>query len=153
MAKVKKAAKHESKGDALFSKGKFEKALKEYRKALETEPESAEILDKLISAHEKIPGEWRMEDFAESLSWEMKRQEKERPSMRQVHARLSPEWKEATKLAVDILSEGDEEKRGEKIEKLAAMGEIAARAMIGLLLDIKNPPAEGGEHEEENLKP
>ena len=153
MAKGKKAAKHEIKGDSLFSKGKFEKALKEYRKALESEPESAEILDKLISTHEKIPGEWGMEDFAESLGWEMKRQENEHPAMRQVHAKLTPEWKEATKLAVDILGEEDEEKRGEKIERLAAMGEIAARAMIGLLLDIKNPPAEDGKHEEENPKP
>lgn len=155
MAKTKetKAEKHETKGDAHALKGKHDKAVKEYKKALDLDPENAELLEKLISARDMAPGEWGMQDFADSVGWAMKKQEKEHPSIRQVHARLTPEWKAATGLAVEILSDSNEATRGEKIEKLVSMGEIAARAMIGLLLDIKNPPTEEEREEEENPEP
>ncbi|MFA4875092.1 MAG: hypothetical protein WC690_07090, partial [bacterium] len=70
-----KAAKHESMGDELMGKGKPKKALAQYRKALECHPDRAGIFDKLIKAKDEIGGDWKMDDFAESVSWTMGKQE------------------------------------------------------------------------------
>ena len=149
-----KSAKHEAKGDSLAEKGKHAKAVKEYRKALDIDPENERILEKLIRARDMDPGEWGVEDFADSVGWTMKKQEKENPSIRQVHPKLAPEWMKAYSMAVEILSEEDEGRLGERIEKLAAMGEIATRATIGLLLDIRNsPPADDESQEQPDVEP
>ena len=140
-----KAGKHEAKGDAHAAKGKHDKALKEYRKALDDDPDNTALYDKLIRAQDAAPGEWGAEEFAESVGWAMAKQEKEHPTIKQTHAKLSPEWAAAVALAVDILHEEDEAKQREKIEQLVGMGEIAARAMIGLLLDLKNAPQQDKE--------
>ena len=137
-----KAEKHEAKGDAHAAKGKHDKALKEYLKALDLNPDNAALYDKLIAARDAAPGEWGAEEFADSVGWAMAKQEHEHPTIKQVHARLSPEWASAVALAIDILHDPDEPRQRAKIEQLAAMGEIATRAMIGLLLDLKNAPAQ-----------
>ena len=132
-----KAKKHTEKGDRHFAKGKIDKALKEYRKALELDPENAEIYDKLTNAHNETKHEWDMKDFADSVSWIMKKQELNEPQIRQVHAALSPEWKKAQTLAFEILNLDDEKIIHSKIEELISMGEVATRAIIGMLLEIK----------------
>ena len=137
-----KAARHEAKGDALMAKGKLAKALKQYRKALEHDPNRTSIYDKLIQTRDQIPGEWEVEDFAESVSWAMQKQEQQHPPIRQVHARFTPEWEAATDLTMKILAEPDKETKDGLIEKLVAMGEIATRATIGLLLDFKEAAQE-----------
>lgn len=139
------ATKHEAKGDEYAAKGKHEKALKEYRKALDLNPESAEIFDKLIKTRDQMPGEWDLNDFAESMDWTMKQQERDHPTIRQVHAKLSPGWSKAVTLAINILHELDEKKRDAMIEELVSQGEVATRAMIGLLLDLKNAPQQESE--------
>jgi hypothetical protein len=132
-----KAAKHESKGDAHLQKGKAAKALAEYRKVLEHEPHRPGIYDKLIAARERAGGEWTRADFAESVTWAMEKQAQEHPEIRQTHARLSPEWQKATELALRVLMHEAPEAAGREVEELVAMGEIATRALIGMLIELK----------------
>lgn len=132
-----RALRHESKGDELAASGRHEKALQEYRKALECDPGNSALYDKLISTRDALPGEWDDADFAESVSWAMKKQEQEHPAIRQVHARLSPEWEKATTLALTILNEPDDQRCAELTETLVGMGEIATRAIVGLLADLR----------------
>lgn len=82
--------------------------------------------------------EWNENDFVKSVSQIMKRQENEYPPIKQIHARLSPEWKEATKLVNEIMFGTNKTKVDELVEKLVNMGEIATRALIGFLLDLKS---------------
>lgn len=71
------------------------------------------------------------------MSWVMQKQELESPAIKQVHAKLTPEWEMATKLAMEILHAPDEAMAGMLIERLVAMGEVATRATIGILVDLK----------------
>lgn len=127
----------EAKGDRLLKASKAAKATVEYRKALAADPSRPGTYDKLIKAMDSKPGDWGEEEFAESVSLAMRKQEIEHPPIKQVHARLSPEWQEATKLALEILHAADERRAGELVEELVAMGEIASRALIGMLLVLK----------------
>ena len=132
----KKAAKHEAKGDRLLAKGKLTKALKHYRRALEFDPERTAIYDKLIQTRDGIDGDWNVDDFAESMSWVMDKQEIDNPSIRQVHARLTPEWEKASGLAMAAIIEEDEVARGKKVEELVGMGNIATRVLIDILMEM-----------------
>lgn len=145
--KIGKAKKHEEKGDKLIAKKKAALALKEYRKAHELDPNLEGIYDKLVAAKDMLGHEWNMEDFAESVSWVMKKQEKDNPLIKQVHAQLAPEWKKAIQLAMNILAAEDENKTGKLIEELVLMGDIATRALLGMLLDFKKAAikSKGGE--------
>lgn len=129
--------KHIAKGDELLAAKKPKKALKEYRKAEALDPNANGLYDKLIQAHDEATIDWEPEDFAESVTWTMKKQEKENPYLKQVHARLSPEWKKAGELAIRIMMTEDAENAKKLTEELVAMGEIATRALIGLLSDFK----------------
>jgi len=125
------------KGDALMAAGQPKKAVVSYRKALDTDPSNKALYDKLLMAIDKLPGEWGLEEFAESLSLEMQKQEIDHPPMKQVHAKLSPEWKKATGLALEIMNLSEHAVVEKKIEELVEMGEIATRALVGLLLSMK----------------
>ncbi len=137
-----KAAKCAAKGDKHMAAGRPKKAAAEYRKALAADPSDKELHDKLMKALEGVPGEWGMEEFVESLTLEMKKQELGHPPIRQVHAQLSPEWKQATGLALEIMNLEEAPLVEKKIEELVEMGEIATRALIGLLLRMKMNAAE-----------
>ena len=143
-----KARKHESKGDAHFEKGKFLKALKEYRKAQELDPELPGIYENLTDSHDKSGADWEMGDFAESVSWTMARQAQENPPIKQVHAKLSPEWKGASELVFKILAAPDEVDTGPDVERLVGMGEIASRALIEILLGLKRSAQEASSETE-----
>ena len=133
-----KAAEHVSKGDKHLDGKKYKKALSEYRKALEIDPGWPGIFDKLIEVRDKMGGDWDLEDFADTVSWTMEKQAQENPAIRQVHAKLSPEWKKAYELALRILSDPAETIKSEDVEELVDMGEVATRALVGILLDIKH---------------
>ncbi len=155
-----KAAKHVSKGDKHLKKGKHEKALSEYRKALEMDPCFPGIFDKLLEVRESIGGEFDLEDFADTVSWTMEKQAQEHPAMRQVHAQLSPEWKKAYELALRILSDPADGLKSEDVEELVGMGEVATRALIGILLELKQAtcpeneePGAASEEEESTESP
>lgn len=132
-----KAVKHETKGDELAKNAKYKKALREYRKALDLDPESIRLYDKLVKTRDQLPGDWDMADFAESVGWTMEKQAKENPPIKQTHARLSPEWKKAMELALGIINETDDAQCEKLIEELVGMGEVATRAMVGLILEFK----------------
>ena len=134
----KKAAKHEAKGDRLLAKGKLQRALKHYRKALSFDPERTSIYDKLIQTRDGMDGEWNVDDFAESMSWVMEKQEIDNPSIRQVHAKLTPEWEKTSNLAMAAIIEEDEVARGKKVEELVEMGSIATRVLIDMMIEMKN---------------
>lgn len=134
---VSKLQKHIVKGDELMASKKAKKALKEYRRAMEIDPDTDGLYDKLIHAHDEATCDWDVEDLAESVSWTMKKQEKENPYLKQVHAKLSPEWKKASELAIRIMMTEDGENAKKLTEELVAMGEIATRALVGLLSDFK----------------
>ncbi len=131
-SKTTKVQKLEAAGDALAAKGDYKKALKKYRQAVKDEPDRPGLYDKLIEAHEKAKPSWEKKDFVESLSWTMKKQEIEEPAIKQVHAKLTPEWKKAVDVAVKLMNapEGDEAKL---TEELVSMGEIGTRVLIELL--------------------
>jgi hypothetical protein len=132
-----KATKHVSKGDKLFETGKPGKALAEYRKALAVDPLFPGIFDKLIKVRDELGDEWKLEDFVESVSWTMEKQAQEYPPIRQVHAMLSPEWKTAMEIALRVLASPSDEPKGDDVEKLVGMGEIAARVLLEILFDLK----------------
>jgi len=155
-----KATEHVAKGDRELERGKHEKALAEYRKALELDPELPGIYDKLVSVRDRIGGDWDIEDFAESVHWTMEKQAQENPAIKQVHAKLSPEWKKAYELALRILTDPADKLNGDDVEELVGMGEVATRALIGILLDLKKAttpeseePAEDRDEEESTESP
>ena len=136
MKKQSKAEKHEAKGDKHFENGKPKKALNEYKKALELNPDAECLYEKLIKTIDQKDGEWELDDFADSVTWAMKKQEQDNPSIRQVHAKLTPEWEKAMELTLNIL-QADEDVAKNKIEELVQMGDIATRVLIEMMLDFK----------------
>ena len=134
-------------GDQLAGEGRFAEALEKYQAAHDIDPDYEGLYDKLIDAHEKAHGEeeWDMNDFAEHIDLVMHKQEHDYPPIKQVHAKLSPEWKEVSELVVRILDEDDDEKAGPLIEELVARGDIATRALVDLLRTMKKGIPEEGE--------
>lgn len=81
---------------------------------------------------------WELKDFVESVDEVMQKQEKENPAMRQVHARLSPEWKRVSEKIGRLLSLNDEDEISRLREEIVGEGEIATRVLIDFLFAIKN---------------
>ena len=136
--KTQKIQKLIKKADKFLSKGKIKKALKKYKKALDLDPSQTHIYDKLIEAKDMTSKEWKQNDFIESVSWAMKKQEQENPTIKQVHARLSPEWNKATELVFKLLSSEDEEHINSIVEEIVSMGETGTRATVEIILNLKN---------------
>jgi len=132
-----KATRLEAKGDRLLAREKLKGALKKYKKALDYDPSRKGIYDKLMETRDKLPGDWEMSDFVESVDWAMKKQEQENPPIRQLHAKLSPDWDKAHELAFKLMSTASEENTRTMTEELVAMGEIGTRAAIDILLELK----------------
>jgi len=143
--KTKKADKLEKAGDSFVAKGEYKKALKKYRQAAKEDPERQSLYDKLVDVHEKANVDWKMDDFVESLSWTMKKQELETPAIKQVHAKLEPEWKKAMDLSLKIIVAPEDENLSKMIEELVKYGEIGTRVLIEIVRSFikekeDNPP-------------
>lgn len=124
-----------TKGDAALNKGKPKDALKYYKKALKFNNEEASIFSKLIAARESIDEEWSQEDFVEFMEWSLAEQGHENPGLKQVYARLSPEWKETWELAMGLFSaEGNE--IPSKIEELVSRGGISVRVLSDIIIQF-----------------
>jgi len=80
---------------------------------------------------------WELKDFVNSVDEVMQEQEKENPAMKQVHARLSPEWKRVSEKIGRFLSLTDEDQIDQLREEIVQEGEIATRVLIDFLLAIK----------------
>jgi hypothetical protein len=143
--KTKKADKLEQAGDSFAAKGEYKKALKKDRQAAKEDPDRKDLYDKLVDVHEKAKANWKMDDFVESLSWTMKKQEIETPAIKQVHAKLEPEWKKAMDLSLKIIVAPEDENLSKMIEELVGYGEIGTRVLIEMLRSLRkgkedNPP-------------
>lgn len=86
---------------------------------------------------------WTLTDFVTSVDQAMQTQAREHPAVRQTHARLSPEWKEVSTLALQLLAAHDTAERTRLTEALVAQGEYATRVLIELLLGLKQRGEEG----------
>lgn len=143
--KKKRSAKHEAKGDALMLKSKPAKALKSYRKALELDEGNGNIYDKLHAAQSASTDVWDVDDFAESVSWAMRKQELENPSIKQLHAKLTPEWERAMMIAMMIINSPDENETSKMTQELIAMGEVSTRVLLEMILEMKKKASTSGE--------
>jgi tetratricopeptide (TPR) repeat protein len=152
MKKIKKpdkSIKLETDGDRLAAKGKFKKALVKYRKALEYDPDRPALYDKLVAMLDKTTENWELRDFVDSVSWTMKKQELSEPAIRQIHAKLSPDWKKASDLAVKIILAPDDDKSlPNLIEELVECGETGTMVLIEIMRGIlkeSQKKADGGD--------
>lgn len=135
--KPDKATKLEKDGDKLAAKGKHKKALIKYRKALECDPDRPALYDKMVEMLDKKTDDWKLDDFVDSVSWTMKKQELSEPAIRQVHAKLSPEWKKASDLALKIiLAQDDDESLPNLIEELVTCGDTGTMVLIEMMRQI-----------------
>ena len=81
--------------------------------------------------------EWGLKDFVKSVDEVMQKQEKENLGLKQVHARLSPEWNRVSEKISRLLSLNDETAVDSLREEIVCEGEIATRVLTDLLLAIK----------------
>lgn len=77
-----------------------------------------------------------LKDFVSSVDKVMQKQEKQNPALRQVHARLSPEWKRVSEKIGRLLTLTDEEAVEKLREEVVAEGETATRVLIDFLLTL-----------------
>ncbi|MBI4223996.1 MAG: hypothetical protein HY609_03610 [Deltaproteobacteria bacterium] len=84
-----------------------------------------------------------MKEFVDSVDDVMQQQEKKHPPIKQVHARLSPEWKRVSEKIGRLLTIKEEEEIENLREAIVAEGEIATRVLLDFLLTLvrkANPP-------------
>lgn len=94
---------------------------------------------KMVAKRKKKFG---MKEFVKSVDKVMQKQERENPSLKQVHARLSPEWNRVSQKIAKLLSPQQKEESIEKLrEEIVVEGEIATRVLIDLLLSLIKQPA------------
>jgi len=139
---LKKALKHESKGDKYFRKEKFREALEEYRKSELHDPNRVAIYEKLVETHKRFEHEWLEEDFSLSLTWTMRQQELNNPELKWVHQTFTSEYQEIQKLVQGLLVNQDTAMETQIIARIVSFGEKAALPLIHFLLSLKKMSAE-----------
>lgn len=144
----KKALKHESKGDKLAAKGKFRQAIEEYQKSEMLNPDRAEIYEKLVETLNQFEHEWSEQDFSNSMTWTMRRQEILNPGMKLVHETFSVEYIEVQKLIQRLMLALGPDVENRLVDEILSYGERANLPMLHFLLSLKAvagapPPPEG----------
>lgn len=81
--------------------------------------------------------DWEIQDFVESVDGVMQEQEKNNPEIKQVHARLSPEWKQVSEKISKFLMAANEEEASKLREEIVSQGEISTRVLLDFLMSIK----------------
>jgi hypothetical protein len=132
-----KAQTAEKKGDAHAQKGAHKKAVEHYKKAVEQTPDNLSLYDKLISSHKQIEAEWTDEDFTLSLEWTMKKQELENPGIKRIHARLSEEGREISKIVGQLMQAPNDDLEAQAMERIAAYGTKAVYPLLDVILTFK----------------
>jgi tetratricopeptide (TPR) repeat protein len=132
-----KARKLEKKGDELFKKGKFEKALQQYRESEKLDPERAEIYQKLSQTLEKVGREWTQEDFEESMSWTMRQQELEHPEIKWVHEKFTTDYQAVQKLVQQLMLLQDTELEQQIITQILSFEAKATLPLLDFLVSLK----------------
>jgi tetratricopeptide (TPR) repeat protein len=132
----KKSASLEAKGDEHISRQEYKKAIKSYRQAAEADPENSTLYEKMLNAQSHIEeSEWSEEEFLETLSWTMKKQEIEHPELKEVHETLTPEYAEIRNLIAQMLMTPPE-LREPLLAKIKSFGIKAVLPLINTLLTI-----------------
>ena len=131
---MKTQNKSEIAGDKLFAKKKYKEALTKYREALAENPDNVDLYDKLIETRNQVEDNWELADFIETVTWTMKKQELKEPEIKQVHAKLSPEWGQATDLIMKIILADEKDKKlPDLINEIINLGETGTRALVDIL--------------------
>lgn len=81
------------------------------------------------------------------MEWTLAQEKILNPKMKHVHAKLSPEWKDAWSIAVTMLSETDDDEAARKIDILVSKGETGTRVLADLLRQIACKAGNDGEAE------
>src|SRR5262245_14677925 len=131
----KKAMELEAKGDRYAGRQDLQKALKAYRSACEADPDNPAIYGKLIEVKGQLQEEWSEEDFSETLSWTMRKQELENPGIKEVYEVLSPEYNEIKQTIFRMLTTPPE-LRDPLIAKIKNYGIKAVRPLLDTLLSL-----------------
>ena len=134
----KKALKHEAKGDKLAKKEKFREALKEYRLSEAMNPTRPEIYEKLIETHKSFEHEWVEQDFTDSLTWTMRKQELQNPRIRWVHETFSVDYQEVKTLIQGLMTAFDPETEVKLMEKILDRGDKAVLPLLHFVLSVKS---------------
>lgn len=95
------------------------------------------VKDYRRSEGKEIPEDYNLDDLVEEISGVMENQEKQDPNLKQVHARLSPEWEKVSHKVAQWLLCNEEVKRDRLREEIISEGEIAIRVLTDLLLSLK----------------
>lgn len=132
--KLNKAFVLENKGDAYFAKNKFKKALDCYEEALELNETRVELYDKLIKLHEAATDTWTEEDFSYNLALTMKKQELVDPTLKRIHARSEPNFREITHLIQKMLKASDTQTQTDYVEAIVAYETEALYPLIDMML-------------------
>lgn len=132
-----KAFVNENAGDAHFKKGRFDKALKRYRKAVELGANNPRIYEKLVLSHKNSTSVWTEAEFAESLGWTMQKQELENPHLKMVHAKMEPEWNEIAMLIKEMMLASDDSNETALAERIAVYKDKATYPLVEALLSFK----------------
>lgn len=134
----KKALKHEEKGDQLAAKENFREALAEYIASESLDPTRPEIYEKLIETHKRFEHEWVEQDFTDSLTWTMRKQELLNPQIRWVHETFTVEYQEVKTLIQGLLAAMDPETEVRYMEKILAHGDKAVLPLLHFALSVKS---------------
>jgi vacuolar-type H+-ATPase subunit I/STV1 len=137
-----KAARLLAKGDKLATKGKNRRALKKFKKAHKFDPNNKDILDRLVKSHDDATKDWEIEDMVESVSWVMEKQELDNPSMKMLHAQLTPEGKAVSEKIVALFQSESEEDENKIAEEIKSFGTDAIYPLISTILQIKKGASE-----------
>lgn len=85
----------------------------------------------------EVPEDYDLDDLVEEITGVMEDQENQDPNLKQVHARLSPEWGKISHKVAQWLMCNDDGKRDRLREEIIGEGEIAIRVLTDLLLSLK----------------
>lgn len=141
--KTDRAQNLEAKGDRLRKKKSYQQALEAYRQAQTLNPLRVELYDKLIECHGHVADQFNDQDFAETLSWTMQKQELEHPRLKRVHAHFAPEWKDVSGLIHKMILSADDAQVDDLVEKIVAYGEKALYPLVDLVLRLKSMGKKG----------
>ena len=87
---------------------------------------------------QKKKKDFGMKEFVASVDKVMQKQEKENPAIKQVHARLSPEWKRVSEKLGRFLAAAGTALIDQLREEIVKEGEMATRVLLDFIEAIKN---------------
>ncbi len=80
--------------------------------------------------------EWGISDFVGSVWSVMEEQAEKNPSLKNLHARLEPEWRSISQKVTDLIREKDEAASAKITDEICSFGEKAVRPLIDVLLNL-----------------